>query len=110
RDAPSRPRGQPLLGINGSTPGASSGTTATGDWDNVTANWSTDSTGAGATSTWTDGSTAVFAAGTNATGSYVVTVGGGVRNLGTASPDAAIIFEEGDVFINDTGGTLNLVT
>ena len=80
--------------INGATAGASSGTTATGAWDNSTAFWSSDSTGNSITTQWLSGSNAVFAAGTNATGSYVVTVGSG--QTVTAS---GIRVEEGNVTI-----------
>lgn len=59
---------------NGATAGSSAGTTAPGNWDTTTADWSTNANGTAATQAWTAGETAVFAAGTNATGTYTVQI------------------------------------
>lgn len=96
---------------NGSTAGASSGTTAPGTWDNSTANWSTSSAGTSSTTAWVSGSfagevygapnTAYFSAGSNATDATTVTVSG---RVGVTD----ITFAEGDITL--TGGTLALPT
>jgi fibronectin-binding autotransporter adhesin len=101
-------RGQSSLwwDTNGATPGASVGTTATGTWDNSTANWTTDSTGASPTTTWTGPNTAMFAAGSNATGAYTVTVAAGT----TIANVAGITIEEGTLTLaaGDSASTLGL--
>ena len=84
--------------LNGSTPGSSGGTTASGIWDASATNWSTSSDGTVATQAWSTGDHAVFSAGANATGTYTVTVSG------TRDVDE-ITFEEGDVTLS--GGTLD---
>jgi T5SS/PEP-CTERM-associated repeat protein/autotransporter-associated beta strand protein len=84
---------------NGTTAGASAGTTAAGTWDSTTANWSTNSAGTNTTQLWTSGQTAVFSAGTNATDAYVVTV------EGTQSANI-VQFQRGNVTLQ--GGTLNV--
>ncbi|WP_338289937.1 autotransporter-associated beta strand repeat-containing protein [Luteolibacter sp. LG18] len=83
---------------NDTTTGA--GATPTGTWGSSTF-WSTDSTGATATTGWIDGNTAVFSAGTDGTGTYTVTV------TGTQSP-AGLTFEEGVVTLS--GGTVALTS
>jgi len=78
--------------INGATAGAG-GATPSGTWDTgTTANWSTDSAGAIATTTWAASDAAVFSAGGDATGTFTVTP--------SAAPVAAsILIEEGFVII-----------
>ena len=103
---------------NGKTPGAGSGTTAAGTWDqSTTANWSTSSLGTNAGTTWntaivaspTGTGIADFSAGSNATGAFTVTVNGTVTGVG------GITFEEGAVTLGGTGtltlnntGTINV--
>src|SRR6266550_4547832 len=77
---------------NGSTAGASAGTTAAGTWDaaGTNLNWNPLADGTGTTAGWVAGDTAVFAAGSNATGSYTVTMSG-IPSVG------GITLEEGNV-------------
>src|SRR6478752_10181263 len=58
---------------NGITGGSGN---ANGNWDAVTANWSTNSAGTIATAAWAAGNTAQFSAGTDFTGTRIVTVSG----------------------------------
>ena len=89
--------------LNGGTvanPGA--GLTPNGTWDTgTTANWNTDSDGAGTITTFAAGDTAVFSAGTDAT-TYSVTIPTGVIQ----SP-AAINVEEGAVTFLPLGPVTN---
>jgi autotransporter-associated beta strand protein len=80
--------------INGPIPGA--GTPSAGTWNDLVANWTSDSSGTFPTTTWTPNDTAVFSAGADATGTFTVTLGG---------PQSAngLVFEEGNVTIS--GGT-----
>ncbi len=81
---------------NGTTPGA--GNPADGIWDTGTnANWTTDATGASATTTYATGSDVVFAAG-NDMATATVTVSG-------TQKVTSITFQEGNVTI--TGGTID---
>lgn len=71
---------------NGSTPGA--GATANGTWDvGVTANWTTDSTGASTPTTFTAADTVIFSAGTDVATASIT--------LSGAPTAQAITFEEG---------------
>jgi autotransporter-associated beta strand protein len=79
--------------LNGATPGASAGTTASGTWDTTSSNWSTDSTGSLATQTIAATDSAVFSAGTNATGASTI--------AGTASA-VGLTIEEGTVGFTGT--------
>lgn len=99
--------------INGATAGAG-GAVPAGTWDLVTANWTTDSTGASTGNLWTAGDDAVFAAGTDAAGTYAVTVD-------TAQTAGNLSVEEGTLtFTNGTSlnvgggvagkGTINVAT
>jgi fibronectin-binding autotransporter adhesin len=81
---------------NGAT--AASGNAASA-WDTGT-NWSTDPTGAAATTGWTNGSSAVFSAGTDGTATKAVTLAGTV-----ATP--SILLEEVGL-VNITGGTIDI--
>ena len=59
---------------DGGTPGT--GATPSGTWDGVTSNWTTDTTGASATTTFANNDDAFFAAGTTANTNYIVTLSG----------------------------------
>src|SRR5437868_4928041 len=83
--------------VNGNAAGTSA--TSTGSWDLTSTNWTTDSTGAIATSVWTTGNTAVFSAGTTGTGTFNVTVPTGVTVPGVSG----FTFEEGTVTIDGAG-------
>jgi len=89
--------------INGATPGAG-GPTPYNIWDTgTTPNWTTDPTGASATTTWADGNDAVFSAGNDATGTYDVSF--------ESDPTVrSLTVEEGDVTFGDYNYTLNLMT
>jgi fibronectin-binding autotransporter adhesin len=76
--------------INGATAGASGGATASGTFETVTANWSTDSTGSSATQTFVSGDSVVFSAGTNATGTSTITASGTPTPLGILIEDGTI--------------------
>jgi len=91
-------QGQLYWDVNGATAGSGN---LGGTWDvGVTSNWTTDSTGASATTTFTGADTnqAVFSAGADGTGPFTVTLSG--------SPDPnGILFEEGSGTITIIGGT-----
>jgi hypothetical protein len=102
--------------INGATAGATddAGGVASGTWDGVAANWSTDATGASATTTFTAGTDAFFSAGTNATGASAIAVGAAqtVSNLGIEEgtivlSGSAVAVNTGTVTIN-SGATLTI--
>ncbi|MCB1106013.1 MAG: autotransporter-associated beta strand repeat-containing protein, partial [Cephaloticoccus sp.] len=95
--------------INGSTTGASGGTTAAGTWDqSTTSNWTTSSTGTTTPDDWATRVTsstcgnARFSAGTNATGTYTVTVSGDVGN-NSGGYIYAIYFDEGTITLGGAG-------
>ncbi len=99
---------QPLHGatkywdINGVTAGAG-GTTPTGNWTG-TSFWTTDSTGASATTTFTSGTdAAVFSAGSDATGSFTVT-------LGSVQTATSLLVEEGTVTKSGSALTVQNIT
>lgn len=83
------------------TDGATAGTpsTASGDWNGATSNWSLESTGESATSTWVDGVGAVFSAGAPS-GTQTVSVSG------SRTVDSMQI-EEGSVHLQG-GGDLSV--
>jgi fibronectin-binding autotransporter adhesin len=100
---------------NGSAPGSSDGTTASGTWDNTTtANWNlnynTGSTASAGTDnlfvTWQSSaqyqSSAIFSAGSNATGTSEITV------VGTVEVENPLLFEEGIVVFS--GGAIELTS
>src|SRR5207249_2636578 len=78
--------------LNG-TGTAGAGTTPTGNWDNISNNWNSDSTGlaGGTLGPWASGNTAFFSAGTDATAAFTVTVPTGTTIAGVAG----ITVEEG---------------
>ncbi|MBT7651448.1 MAG: hypothetical protein HN553_10770 [Opitutae bacterium] len=85
---------------DGST-GASTGVTASGDWDD--SNWNSNADGSGSNGTWSNGNTAIFSAGSDATGISSITA-----NLNNATLGGLTV-EEGDITIEASGsGTLTL--
>ncbi|HSY18930.1 MAG TPA: YDG domain-containing protein, partial [Candidatus Acidoferrales bacterium] len=83
--------------INGATAGAG-GTSPSGTWDTA-ANWTTDPTGASATTTWVSDSVAIFSAGTDATGAYTSSLSG-------TQSASGVLFSNGTATVS--GGTLTL--
>lgn len=93
---PSAQAGNLYWDTNAATAGSGN---AAGTWDTGT-NWSTDSTGASATTAWVNGESAVFSAGTDGTGGYTVTL------AGTVSTPSILVEEAGAKTI--AGGTINI--
>jgi autotransporter-associated beta strand protein len=93
--------------INGASAGAG-GATPSGVWDNLTANWTTDSTGASATHVYVnDGSsTPTFSAGTDATGAFAVTISGTQQINGFTDEEGALTLSGGGLTL--TGGAITL--
>lgn len=94
---PSARAGDLYWDANGATAGSGN---VGGNWDTVTANWTTDSTGAIATTNWIDGENAIFSAGTDGTGAWTATV------VGTIATPLVKVEEAGAKTIN--GGTLTI--
>lgn len=84
---------------NGATPGA--GNPADGDWDGATANWTTDSTGASATSIYTPGSDVVFSAGSDAATANVNVVG--TQKVNSLTFKNGVVTIDGDTVDNADG-------
>jgi autotransporter-associated beta strand protein len=96
-------RAQIYWDINGATAGATddAGGVATGTWDALSLNWTTDATGGSATQAYVADSNVVFSAGTNATGASTITIAG-------TQTAAGITFKDGVVTI--AGDELDLVS
>jgi autotransporter-associated beta strand protein len=93
--------------INGNSPGATNTTVATGQWDNSTTLWTTNSGGTSATTTYATaagGTPSItnpdvfFSAGTNATGAFTVSL------KSDSEMARSITIEEGNVTIDSSSG------
>ena len=86
--------------IDDGSEGASTGSTANGNWN--ASNWNSNSDGSGSNGTWSNGNTAIFSAGTDATGSSTITADLNSMTLG------GLTVEEGDITIASGSGSLTL--
>jgi fibronectin-binding autotransporter adhesin len=90
--------------VNGANPGSSDTGDATGTWDSLTSNWTTDSSGSIGTTSWDSINTPVaeFSAGLGGSSSnYTV-------HVADAESTNGLTFDDVLVTIDSTGGTLTL--
>jgi hypothetical protein len=78
-----------------------------GTWDAITANWTTDPTGASPTVVWTNGSPAVFSANNVAGGNYTVTLSG-TQTAGAITFANGVATLTGDTLALSDGSTVTV--